>query len=214
MVIRPLRRRRFAAKRAKADCASEISHQETHEEYALSRPAGLREALLIVALFVILSSDNARRFCTVDDRRRYPAAGSRLWAFRAAVEKRAAGNSSLANAPPLGTVWGECNQEQIYPSASSTLFTLPTGNPTLRGDSKQQTDIDIYLDRHVGSPGRFLSLHDEAKNFPLQHCYAAPLRWPACCWCCLCCCSRDPADVCQPFTLSWMKGAKPLKRQR
>lgn len=85
--------------------------QETHEEYALSRPAGLREALLIVASFfvILFLSDNARRFCTVDDRRRYPAVGSRtLGTFCAAVEKRAAGNSLFAgNAPPLGTVWGE-----------------------------------------------------------------------------------------------------------
>ncbi len=28
----------------------------------------------------------------------------------------------------------------------------------------QQTDIDIYLDRHVVRPGRYLSLHDEVKK--------------------------------------------------
>lgn len=84
--------------------------QETHEEYALSRPAGLREALLIVASFLLFF------FCLITPDVFVPwmiggailllAAG--LWGFCAAVEKRAAGNSlSAGNAPPLGTVWGE-----------------------------------------------------------------------------------------------------------
>ena len=30
------------------------------------------------------------------------------------------------------------------------------------------TDVDVYLNRQVVRQGRFLSLHDEVKNFPLQ----------------------------------------------
>ncbi len=83
--------------------------QETHEEYALSRPAGLREALLIVASFLLFF------FCLITPDVFVPwmiggailllAAG--LWGFCAAVEKRAAEIHCLRERPPLGTVWGE-----------------------------------------------------------------------------------------------------------
>ncbi|WP_254554479.1 IgaA/UmoB family intracellular growth attenuator, partial [Salmonella enterica] len=50
--------------------------------------------------------------------------------------------------------------ELIYPAHWQPYITQDIG---------QQTDIDIYLDRHVARQGRFLYLHDEVKNFPLQH---------------------------------------------
>ncbi len=84
--------------------------QETHEEYALSRPAGLREALLIVASFLLFF------FCLITPDVFVPwmiggailllAAG--LWGLLRRRRKARCGNSlSAGNAPPLGTVWGE-----------------------------------------------------------------------------------------------------------
>ncbi len=83
--------------------------QETHEEYALSRPAGLREALLIVASFLLFF------FCLITPDVFVPwmiggailllAAG--LWGFCAAVEKRAAEIHCLRERPAAGDCLGE-----------------------------------------------------------------------------------------------------------
>ncbi len=110
--------------------------QETHEEYALSRPAGLREALLIVASFLLFF------FCLITPDVFVPwmiggailllAAG--LWGLLRRRRKARCGNSLSAGTPRRWGLFGENNQEQInnISRASSTLFTLPTGNPTLR----------------------------------------------------------------------------------
>lgn len=84
--------------------------QETHEEYALSRPAGLREALLIVASFLLFF------FCLITPDVFVPwmiggailllAAG--LWGLLRRRRKARCGKFTVCgNAPPLGTVWGE-----------------------------------------------------------------------------------------------------------
>ncbi len=133
--------------------------QETHEEYALSRPAGLREALLIVASFLLFF------FCLITPDVFVPwmiggailllAAG--LWGFCAAVEKRAAEIHCLGNAPPLGTVW-ENNQEQINNISLGIIDLIYPAHwqPYITQDLGQQTDIDIYLDRHVARRAGFI----------------------------------------------------------
>ena len=63
-----------------------------------------------------------------------------------------------------------------------------TGSHTFLQDLGQQADIDIYLDRHVGASGRYLSLHDEVKTFRYSTgCAILRLSLRARCWCCLCC---------------------------
>ncbi len=47
------------------------------------------------------------------------------------------------------------------------LIYPPHWQPYLTQDLGKTTDVDVYLNRQV-VPGRFLSLHDEVKNFPLQ----------------------------------------------
>ncbi|MCW7022479.1 intracellular growth attenuator family protein [Escherichia coli] len=59
--------------------------------------------------------------------------------------------------------------------------------PYIAQDLGQQTDIDIYLDRHVVRQGRYLSLHDEVKTFRYSTGCAVRLSLRARCWCCLCC---------------------------
>lgn len=111
--------------------------QETHEEYALSRPAGLREALLIVASFLLFF------FCLITPDVFVPwmiggailllAAG--LWGLFAPPSKSALREiHCLRGTPAAGDCLGRIIRSRltISPWASSTLFTLPTGNPTLR----------------------------------------------------------------------------------
>lgn len=107
--------------------------QETHEEYALSRPAGLREALLIVASFLLFF------FCLITPDVFVPwmiggailllAAG--LWGLFAPPSKSALREiHCLRGTPAAGDCLGRIIRSRltIFPWASSTLFTLPTGN--------------------------------------------------------------------------------------
>lgn len=111
--------------------------QETHEEYALSRPAGLREALLIVASFLLFF------FCLITPDVFVPwmiggailllAAG--LWGLLRRRRKARCGKFTVCGERPAA---GDClgriirSRLTIFRWASSTLFTLPTGNLTLR----------------------------------------------------------------------------------
>ena len=190
--------------------------QETHEEYALSRPAGLREALLMAASFLLFF------FCLIVPDGFVPwmaggavlllAAG--LWGVFAPPSKTALREiHCLRGTPRRWGLFGENDQEQINNISLGIIDLIypPHWQPYIAQDLGQQTDIDIYLDRHVVRQGRFLSLHDEVKNFPLQHGLRSAgiaggsllgllmlLFW-------------IPLDMPIKFTLSWMKGAQTIE---
>ncbi|WP_143456267.1 IgaA/UmoB family intracellular growth attenuator, partial [Klebsiella pneumoniae] len=75
----------------------------------------------------------------------------------------------------------------------------------------QQTDIDIYLDRHVVRQGRYLSLHDEVKNFPLQHWLRSTIIAAGSLLVLFMLLFWIPLDMPLKFTLSWMKGAQTIE---
>ncbi|HFZ8996253.1 TPA: intracellular growth attenuator protein IgaA [Citrobacter freundii] len=190
--------------------------QETYEEYALSRPAGLREALLIVASFLLF-------FCclvTPDVFVPWLAGGALLlliaglWGIFAPPSKTALREiHCLRGTPRRWGLFGENNQEQINTISLGIIDLVypPHWQPWIAQDLGQQADIDIYLDRHVVRQGRFLSLHDEVKNFPLQHwlrsaviaggalvVFGMLLFW-------------IPLDMPIKLTLSWVKGAQTIE---
>ncbi len=144
--------------------------KETHEEYALSRPRGLREALLIVASFLMFffCLITPGCICSVAGRRRVTAAGRRtVGAIRAPRQNPPCGKFIVCAVHP---VVGDClaktirNRSTIFHSVLSTLVYPAHWQPYIAQDLGQQTDIDIYLDRHVVRQGRYLSLHDEVKK--------------------------------------------------
>ncbi|MGA0421407.1 IgaA/UmoB family intracellular growth attenuator [Escherichia coli] len=147
--------------------------KETHEEYALSRPRGLREALLIVASFLMFF------FCLITPDVFVPwlaggallLLGAGLVAIRAPGKILPARNSLSAwYTPSLGIVWRKRSGTDQQISLGIIDLVYPAHwQPYIAQDLGQQTNIDIYLDRHVVRQGRYLSLHDEVKNFPLQH---------------------------------------------
>ena len=144
--------------------------KETHEEYALSRPRGLREALLIVASFLMFFF--------------------RLWGL-----------------------FGENDQEQINNISLGIIDLVYPAHwqPYIAQDLGQQTDIDIYLDRHVVRQGRYLSLHDEVKNFPLQHWLRSTIIAAGSLLVLFMLLFWIPLDMPLKFTLSWMKGAQTIE---
>lgn len=190
--------------------------QETHEEYALSRPAGLREALLIVASFLLFF------FCLITPDVFVPwmiggailllAAG--LWGLFAPPSKSALREiHCLRGTPRRWGLFGENNQEQINNISLGIIDLIYPAHwqPYITQDLGQQTDIDIYLDRHVARQGRFLSLHDEVKNFPLQHWLRSTVIAIGSLLVLFMLLFWIPLDMPIKFTLSWMKGAQTIE---
>ncbi len=109
----------------------------------------------------------------------------------------------LRGTPSLGDCLAKNDQEQINNISLGIIDLVYPAHwqPYIAQDLGQQTDIDIYLDRHVVRQGRYLSLHDEVKTFRYSTGYAVRLSLRARCWCCLCCYSGSPLDMPLKFTL-------------
>ncbi|MBU5653260.1 intracellular growth attenuator family protein, partial [Enterobacteriaceae bacterium S22_ASV_15] len=83
--------------------------------------------------------------------------------------------------------------------------------PWIAQDLGHKTDIDIYLDRHVVRQGRYLSLHDEVKNFPLQHWLRSAVIAGGAALIFVMLLLFVPLDMPIKFTLSWIKGAQTVE---
>ena len=98
--------------------------------------------------------------------------GAGLWGLFAPPAKSSLREiHCLRGTPRRWGLFGENDQEQINNISLGIIDLVYPAHwqPYIAQDLGQQTDIDIYLDRHVVRQGRYLSLHDEVKNFPLQH---------------------------------------------
>ena len=190
--------------------------QETCEEYALSRPDGLREALLIGASFLLFF------FCLVTPDVFVPwmaggavlvlAAG--LWGLFAPPAKNTLREiHCLRGTPKRWGLFGENDQEQINNISLGIIDLIYPRHwqPYIAQDLGQQTDIDIYLDRHVVRQGRFLSLHDEATHFPLQHWLRSAVIAMGALLVLAMLIIWVPLDMPIKFTVSWLKGAQTIE---
>lgn len=190
--------------------------KETHEEYALSRPRGLREALLIVASFLMFF------FCLITPDVFVPwlaggallLLGAGLWGLFAPPAKSSLREiHCLRGTPRRWGLFGENDQEQINNISLGIIDLVYPAHwqPYIAQDLGQQTDIDIYLDRHVVRQGRYLSLHDEVKNFPLQHWLRSTIIAAGSLLVLFMLLFWIPLDMPLKFTLSWMKGAQTIE---
>lgn len=147
--------------------------KETPEEHALTRPNGIREAAIISTALLLLFFSLISPVLVIP------------WMIFVAVLMIAWGSWSLFRRPAArelkevhclrGTpkrwgLFGESNQGQISNISLGIIDLIypPHWQPYLTRDLGKSTDVDIYLNRQVVRQGRFLSLHDEVKNFPLQ----------------------------------------------
>jgi len=75
----------------------------------------------------------------------------------------------LRGAPKRWGLFSESNQEQSNITLGIIDLAYPAHwQPYVAHDLGQVTDVEIYLNRQVVRQGRFLSLQDEVKNFPIQ----------------------------------------------
>lgn len=192
---------------------------ETPEEHALSRPDGMREALLIVSAFLLFF------FCLVTPPVFAPwlagggilllAAG--LWGLFAPPAKNTLREiHCLRGTPKRWGLFGENNQEQINNISLGIIDLIYPRHwqPWIAQNLGQQSDIDIYLDRHVVRQGRFLSLHDEVSNFPLQHWVRSAVIATGALVVLVMLLIWVPLDMPIKFTLSWIKGAQTIEATR
>lgn len=190
--------------------------QETHEEYVLSRPDGIREAVLIVVSFLLFF------ICLLTPDVFVPwlaggavlllAAG--LWGIFAPPAKTSLREiHCLRGTPKRWGLFGENDQEHINNISLGIIDLIYPRHwqPWIAQDLGHKTDIDIYLDRHVVRQGRYLSLHDEVKNFPLQHWLRSAVIAGGAALIFLMLLLFVPLDMPIKFTLSWIKGAQTVE---
>ncbi len=76
----------------------------------------------------------------------------------------------LRGAPKRWGLFSESNQGQVNNISLGIIDLIypPHWQPYVTHDLGQVIDVDIYLNRQVVRQGRFLSLQDEVRNFPIQ----------------------------------------------
>lgn len=190
--------------------------QETPEEAALSRPDGLREAILMSVAFVMLF------LCLVSPSVVLPwllggavmLLAASLWGLFAPPAKNTLREiHCLRGTPKRWGLFGESNQDQINNISLGIIDLIypPHWQPYVVQDLGQKTDIDIYLDRNVVRQGRFLSLHDEVKNFPIQHWMRNMVIATGALVVLLMLMIWVPLEMPLKLSISWLKGAQTVE---
>lgn len=147
--------------------------KETPEEHALNRPNGIREAVIIsVALLLLFFSLISP--VLVIPWMIFVAVLMIAWGcwnlFRRPASRELKEIHCLRGTPKRWGLFGESGQGQISNISLGIIDLIYPlhWQPYLTQDLGKTTDVDVYLNRQVVRQGRFLSLHDEVKNFPLQ----------------------------------------------
>ncbi|WP_308561595.1 intracellular growth attenuator family protein [uncultured Klebsiella sp.] len=189
---------------------------ETTEEHALSRPDSLREAVLVVVAFLLfycslLSPEVFAPWLLIGGVLLLLAG---VWGIYAPPRKTTLREiHCLRGMPKRWGLFGENNQEHINNISLGIIDLIYPRHwqPWITQDLGQQTDIDIYLSRHVVRQGRFLSLHDEVKNFPLQYWLRSAIIALGALLVVVMLWASVPLDMPFKFTLSWLKGAQTIE---
>ncbi|PIJ51197.1 Intracellular growth attenuator protein igaA [Erwinia sp. OLTSP20] len=148
--------------------------KETLPEYTLSRADGTREALLICFALLLFFISLAGPLLLMPW---LIASGMIIVAVSAWLYYRTPGKKSLRD---IHCLRGALKRWGLFSEASSQnqMNNLSLGSidliypshwlPYVAHDLGQTTEVEMYLNHHVVRQGRFLSLHDEARFFPVQ----------------------------------------------
>lgn len=172
-VVRPVSQNASIRKEESENIELISVRKESAEEYALSRPDGTREAGAICVAFLLFF------ISLVGPELLMPwlvLAGSAMvivscwFLIRRPAEKNLREIHCLRGAPKRWGLFGESNQGQVSNISLGIIDLIypPHWQPYVSNDLGQSTEVDIYLNRQVVRQGRFLSLQDEVRNFPIQ----------------------------------------------
>jgi len=147
--------------------------KETIEEYSLSRPEGTREAVVIgcaLLMFFISLISPALLMPWLISAGIVMIAVSCWFLYRRPSAKDLREIHCLRGAPKRWGLFSESNQGQISNISLGIIDLIypPHWQPYVNHDLGQTTEVDIYLNCQVVRQGRFLSLQDEVRNFPIQ----------------------------------------------
>lgn len=150
------RRRRFAG-RERANRAAQYSQRNARRVCAESSARAARSVADCRLLHdVLFLPDYPGCLCSVAGRRRVTAAGRRsVGAIRAPGKILLREIHCLRGTPRRWGLFGENDQEQINNISLGIIDLVYPAHwqPYIAQDLGQQTDIDIYLDRHVVRQG-------------------------------------------------------------
>ncbi|HEI8868528.1 TPA: intracellular growth attenuator family protein [Serratia odorifera] len=147
--------------------------KETPEEHMLHRPNGIKEAGIISAALLLLFFSLISPVLVIPWMV-FVAALMIAWGcwnlLRRPADHELNEVHSLRGTPKRWGLFGESNQGQISNISLGIIDLIypPHWQPFISADLGKTTDVDIYLNRQVVRQGRYLSLHDEVKHFPLQ----------------------------------------------
>ncbi len=147
--------------------------KETPQEHAVNRTAGIREATLFSLVLILMFLSLLAPVSVVP----WLAAAAVIFAvwggwhlFRRPSERSRQDIHCLRGTPKRWGLFGESDQGRMS-SVSLGIIDLiypPHWQPFIDADLGKKTDVDIYVNRQVVRQGRFLSLHNEMINFPVQ----------------------------------------------
>jgi hypothetical protein len=146
---------------------------ETREEHALTRSNGVREAIAIAAVLLLLLITLVGPAVLLPWTLALAVilAGWVSWRYLAErLGKHRKEIHCLRGQPKRWGLFGESKQGDIsnISLGAVDLIYPPHWQPFISRDLGQATDVEVYMNSQVVRQGSYLSLHDEVKNFPLQ----------------------------------------------
>ncbi len=146
---------------------------ETREEHALTRSNGVREALAISAMMLLLFITLVGPAVILPWTLAITAVLLGWVGWRLLTERLGKNRKEihcLRGQPKRWGLFGESKQGDISNISLGTVDLVypPHWQPYIGRDLGKPTDIELYMNSHVIRQGTYLSLHDEVKNFPLQ----------------------------------------------
>lgn len=190
--------------------------KETAEEYSLSRPNGTREAVVIscaLLLFFISLLVPVMLMPWLITTGIAMIGVSGWFLYRRPAEKDLRDIHCLRGAPKRWGLFGESNQGQVSNISLGIIDLIYPAHwqPYVAHDLGQTTDVDIYLNRQVVRQGRFLSLQDEVRNFPIQRWKKNLVLAAGSLLVLLLLISWVPLSMPLKLSMAWIKGTESIK---
>lgn len=190
--------------------------KETPQEYAVTRPSGMREAALLSLALLLLFLSLLAPVMAVP----WLAAIALLlvvwggWSLlQRPGEARRQDVHCLRGTPKRWGLFGESDQNRNNTISLGIIdLTYPAHWLAFIGhDMGKKTDVDIYVNRRVVRQGKYLSLHDEMRYFPLQRFGKNAVLFGSSLL--ILCLLLSYVPLTLPLTLSvaWLKGAQNIQ---
>lgn len=187
--------------------------KETNEEQKLTQSNGVREAAVVALIMVLLFVTLIGPVAILPWMLACVAILIGWLAWRIIPQSMGLNRKEihcLRGMPKRLGLFGESNQGDISNISLGVLDLVYPAHwqPYINNELGQKTDIDVYVNQQVVRQGNYLSLHDEVKNFPLQHWGKNLLM--ACCSFILLAMMFIYVPLSLPFKLSvaWLQGAQ------